>query len=277
MDYKQIYLEEHVKNGLTYSQIREKYNIPRGTWDYHVRKTLGYRNDGRKYRANDDFFDIIDSEIKAYLLGFLYADGYISSDGRIGILLNEKDIEIMNLIHDFIAPNSEIKHINYQNIKRDPQIKLRFQSKRLYKRLQEFGFTTDKTHHNCEILSKIPEDFKRHFIRGYCDGDGSLRFKKNYNKDNISYWANIGIVFCNGVPKILEEIKDFFGFNSIIKKHKSWYTLSYYKKECVKPICELLYNNCTYYLKRKYDIAMNNINYCNNTELNSEIKKSESV
>lgn len=277
MDYEQIYLEEHVKNGLTYSQIREKYNIPRGTWDYHIRKTLGYKNDGRKYRANDDFFDIIDSEIKAYLLGFLYADGYISSDGRIGILLNEKDIEIMNLIRNFLAPNSEIKHINYQNFKRDPQIKLRFQSKQLYKRLQEFGFTTDKTHHNCEILSKIPEDFKRHFIRGYCDGDGSIRFVKNYNKNNTSYWASLGIVFCNGVPKILEEINEYFKLPNGIKQRKNWYTLSFYKKEHVKYICELLYNDCTYYLKRKYDAAINSINYCNNTELNLETKKSESV
>lgn len=277
MNYEQIYLEEHVKNGLTYSQIREKYNIPRGTWDYHVRYKLKLSNDGRKFRVNDDFFDVIDSEIKAYLLGFLYADGYISADGRIGVLLNEKDIEIMNLIHDFISPNSEIKHINYQNFKRNPQVKIRFKSKQTYKRLQEFGFTTDKTHHNCEILSKIPEDFKRHFIRGYCDGDGSVRFTKNYNKDNITYWVNLGIVFCNGVPKILEEIKDFFGFECDVKKHESWYTLSYYKKEYVKPICELLYTDCTYYLKRKYDAAINSINYCNNTELNSETKESESV
>lgn len=277
MDYEQIYLEEHVKNGLTYSQIREKYNIPRGTWDYHVRYKLKLSNDGRKFRVNDDFFDVIDSEIKAYLLGFLYADGYISADGRIGVLLNEKDIEIMNLIHDFIAPNSEIKHINYQNFKRDPQVKIRFKSKQIYKRLQEFGFTTDKTHHNCEILSKIPENFKRHFIRGYCDGDGSVRCDVVLDKRRTKPYTKIGIIFCNGVPKILEEIKDFFGFECDIKKHESWYTLSYYKKEYVKPICELLYTDCTYYLKRKYDAAINSINYCNNTELNSETKESESV
>ena len=277
MDYEKIYLEEHVKNGLTYSQIREKYNIPRGSWDYHVRKTLGYKNDKRKFRANDDFFDVIDSEIKAYLLGFLYADGYISSDGRIGVLLNEKDVEIINLIHDFIAPNSQIKHINYQNFKRDPQVKIRFKSEQIYKRLQYFGFTTDKTHTNCEILSKIPEEYKRHFIRGYCDGDGSVRFQKNYSKDGSTYWASTSITFCNGVPKILEEIRDYFGFDVNIKEYKNYYILPYYKKEFIKPICKILYTNCTFFLKRKHENAINNINYCNNTELNSEIKESESV
>ena len=33
MDYLKIYEEEHIKNRLSYSQIREKYNISRGTWD----------------------------------------------------------------------------------------------------------------------------------------------------------------------------------------------------------------------------------------------------
>lgn len=264
---KQIYLEEHVNNRLTYSQIREKYNISRGTWDYYIRQKLNFNNDGRKYRANDSFFDSIDSEIKAYLLGFLYADGYISSDGRIGILLNEKDIEILELIQTYIAPESEIKYINYQNIKRDSQVKIRFKSKQLYKRLQYYGFTTDKTHTNCTILSKIPLNYKRHFIRGYLDGDGSVRFEKHYNKNNNSYWASLGISFCNGVPKILEEIKEFFNFPVKLKEHKSWYTLNYYKKEYVKYICTLLYTDCNFYLKRKFNNAINSINYCNNTEL----------
>ena len=55
-----------------------------------------YKADTRTYRANDDFFDVIDSEIKAYLLGFLYADGYLASDGRIGIRLQIDDEEIIH-------------------------------------------------------------------------------------------------------------------------------------------------------------------------------------
>lgn len=85
--YLEIYQREHVENGLSYSEIREKYNIPRDTWDYYIRKTLGNSCDLRRKRATDDFFDIIDfdiidSEIKSYLLGFLYGDGYISNIKR---------------------------------------------------------------------------------------------------------------------------------------------------------------------------------------------------
>lgn len=34
------------------------------------------RRGGRKYRVNVNFFENIDTEEKAYWLGFLYADGY---------------------------------------------------------------------------------------------------------------------------------------------------------------------------------------------------------
>ena len=62
MDYLKIYEEEHIKNRLSYSQIREKYNISRGTWDYWIRKKLGKKADLRKHPANDNFFDSIDTE-----------------------------------------------------------------------------------------------------------------------------------------------------------------------------------------------------------------------
>lgn len=279
IDFLKIYEEEHIKNGLSYSEIRTKYNIPRGTWDYYIRIKLGKTADRRKYKANDEFFNIIDSEIKAYLLGFLYADGYISKDGRIGILLNKKDQEIIELMHKYIAPNSTIKYLNYQNFKRDPQVKLRFKSKQLYKKLQEFGFTTDKTHIDCDILNKIPEEFKRHFIRGYLDGDGSIRYDEHISKLNPNKkWISIGLVFCNGVPNILYEIQDYFkGIKGTIRKYSSWYTLEYYTKESIIKIYSKLYLNCNYYLKRKYEKAINSINYCNNTELIQEIKKSCTV
>ena len=52
----------------------------------------------RKYYLNDNYFEIIDSAEKAYWVGFIAADGYISkresgSSNRLGITLSEKDIE----------------------------------------------------------------------------------------------------------------------------------------------------------------------------------------
>ena len=93
---------------------------------------MGYSSDERIYRANDTFFDVINSEIKAYLLGFLYADGYLASDGRMGIRLKIDDIEIIKLIKQHICPENPIEYSNNQNFKRRPQCSIRWKSKNMY-------------------------------------------------------------------------------------------------------------------------------------------------
>ena len=51
----------------------------------------------KKYSVNESFFDIIDTEEKAYWLGFIMADGCIctsnssSPNNRLSIILNQKD------------------------------------------------------------------------------------------------------------------------------------------------------------------------------------------
>ena len=253
MNYKDIYEIEHIQNGLTYSQIRSKYKITRGKWDWEIRVKLGLKPDLRKTRCNDDFFDIIDSEIKAYLLGFLYADGCITSDGRISILINRKDIEILHLIQKFVCPNHKIQLRNDLNIKRDPQARLRFLSKRLYNRLVQLGFSVDKTHTESSIFTNIPFHLKHHFIRGFLDGDGSIRWGERSN-----------LTFSKGTKTILEDIDKYLtGGVSLIKKHTTWFTLSYYKRKLVQDVIKMIYDNYTYALKRKEFVAL----ACINTEL----------
>ncbi len=51
------------------------------------------KQNSRKYSVNDDYFSIIDTEEKAYWLGFIFADGYISNKNgkRVGITLKSSD------------------------------------------------------------------------------------------------------------------------------------------------------------------------------------------
>jgi intein/homing endonuclease len=273
---KELYQKEHVENGLSYKEIQQKYNIPRGTWQYYVNK-WGYNYDGRTFRCVDDYFDVIDNYKKAYILGFLYADGFISADGRIGVSLNIKDIEILEFIKFEICPNTEIKHSHYQNIKRSPQIKLSFTSKNLYKKLQDFGFVLDKTNTNCNIFNLIPEEFKLDFIRGYFDGDGNIRcqYKEGMHRNGKYYWSN-SFSFSNGSKQILEDIQKYLlGFsitdgklNEYTNKN-TYYTLSYNRKKDTFNYCKLLYSDLSKFgLQRKRELALKVIELYNNTEVN---------
>lgn len=268
LDYKQIYETEHVQNGLSYSEIRKKYNIPRGTWDYHVRKKLGLSCDQRKYKAVDNFFDTIDCEIKSYLLGFLYADGYLASDGRMGIRLANKDEEMIKMIQHFICPESPIEYTNNQNIHRLPQVSIRWKSERMYKRLEELGFCIDKTYNDSNIFTQIPNEFKYDFIRGFCDGDGSVRFEK------IKRSMKCSVVFSNGTREILDDIIKFLPKETqpILYDEETYYSLRFETAYGSYYLASKLYKNANYYLQRKYNKALQIIKYRTNTELTGNRK-----
>lgn len=269
---EQIYETECIQNKLKYSEVKKKYNIPRGTWDYWIRKKLGKKADLRMYKANDDFFDNIDTEVKAYLLGFLYADGHIASDGRIGILLQEDDVEIEELIQKYICPQSPIKHLNYQNFKRKPQCLLRWKSRRMYERLQELGFCVDKTHTDSDIFKYIPDEMKRHFLRGYTDGDGSIQA---YRLDNGTH-RKIGIVWCNGSREILEDIMKWLPkYTWHLYNKDTYFVLGDYAQTEASEIIQFLYEDANFFLSRKMMQANKIIDFykSSNTELTNQITK----
>lgn len=271
LDYKKIYEIEHIQNGLSYKQIREKYQIPRGTWDYYVRQKLNLNADLRKYRANDTFFDVIDSEEKAYLLGFLYADGYLASDGRMGCRLKIDDIEIIKLIQKYICPNSPIEYSNNQNFKRKPQCSIRWKSEQMYQRLLNLDFCVDKTHTDSKVFQYIPESFKKDFIRGFLDGDGCLVCSSN--KD--SNWRKISVCWTNGTSEVLKGIFNYFKDieGGIIRDHSTYFTLRYDRIKSVQKIVKHIYKNANLFLSRKKIIADNIINYYSNTVLTRHITK----
>lgn len=273
---KNLYQEEHIENGLSYKEIQKKYNIPRGTWQYYVNK-WNYIYDGRTFRCNDNYFDVIDNYKKAYILGFLYADGCITADGRIQSSLNEKDVEILEFIKNEICPTTNIHHTNYQNIKRDPQVTLRFSSKQIYSRLINLGFELDKTSNDSNIFNYIPEEFKFDFIRGYSDGDGNIRcqYKEGMHKNGKFYWSN-SFSFSNGSKQILEDIQkyllNFNITNGKLKEFKNknlYYTLTYNRKKDTYNYCKLLYSDLSKFsLQRKKELALKTIEVCSNTEVN---------
>ena len=91
-------LIEHYKLGLTIIKVAELYE----TYPWAIsrkNKELGINiRDYDEFRVNYDVhvFDTIDSEEKAYWLGFLMADGYVRSDSNvICIKLSYVDIDHM--------------------------------------------------------------------------------------------------------------------------------------------------------------------------------------
>ena len=57
-----------------------------------------------RYTLNECFFDIIDNELKAYLLGYLFADGFVGDEKYNNIVFSQKkeDAEAVKLLKESI-------------------------------------------------------------------------------------------------------------------------------------------------------------------------------
>ena len=60
-----------------------------------------------KYHVNINKFSKISSEESAYWLGFLYADGCMSEDSRIGVMLKSSDKHHLEKLKDFLEWDNE--------------------------------------------------------------------------------------------------------------------------------------------------------------------------
>jgi len=219
--------------------------------------------------VNDDFFQVIDTEEKAYILGLLYADGTIrkrkgdSYVVRIG--LNTKDIDLLYNINKFLSeypvrqydrPNKHVKS-GIQQIS-----ELSITSTRMYNDLLKLGVHENKSLTlNFPTENQVPKHLIHHFIRGYFDGDGSVYVFNRYN--NARKKTYVTIESCTvGTLEFLSEMSNVLSICDIcVKKEKRTVTNCYKYKltgnvRCIK-FYNFLYKDATIYLERKKEIFDN--------------------
>lgn len=238
MQYKDI--AEHL--GFTERQVRGRLN------------NMGY---SKTRKFNNHYFHDIDSELKAYFLGFIFADGYVvyrekNRNHEFAMQLKSEDrciLEALNEelggVHDICHKNPKKKMINgVDTISRDSDV-LRVYSKDIVCDLMNLGVVQDKTHNY--QLPKIPDEYFFDFLRGYIDGDGCY-----YNNGRIM--MNITCA-SKEVLEYLQNILQTYGIHTSIYKEKELkYRLNCYRKDDVKKLVNMLYHDgFSLCLSRKYE------------------------
>lgn len=140
----------------------------------------------RKYNFNESFFCTIDTESKAYWLGFMYADGYVNSQKTsCEISLKEGDREHLYKLLKDIEGDMPITHTyKISNGKNYKGGRVTLNSEVLKDSLIHKGCLENKS-----LILKfprydiVPKELMRHFIRGYFDGDGCLYSRFNTHVD----------------------------------------------------------------------------------------------
>lgn len=241
-------IQEFIKQGYTLSMLGKEYKIHPSSMGRALNKLgINYNLEIEKIEKNEGFFEQIDSELKAYLLGFFVADGCVYDASRFGLCIAEQDTYIVELFRKAISPKSKIKYIhNTKNAKnRQRQLMIRISSKKLVNDLIKYGIVSRKTFKPIH-LPNINNELKWHFVRGYFDGDGYLgkRKLKQYNTCRIS--------LSNGDKTILEDIKQFTNIGTLRQQGNCWRLDIENILNC-KEFLDNLYKNCNYYLPRKYN------------------------
>lgn len=211
------------------------------------------RSNCRKYTVDEHYFEKVDTQEKAYILGFLYADGYnYEKRGRVKLTLAKKDVDILHKIKECFKTNRPLYSIENKDGCYEELI---FVNVKISDDLRKLGMVQAKTH----ILTFpdfLQEELIRHFIRGYFDGDGCLT--GSYNKRCTTYFSwNVSIIgtttFLDTIGKILKNKIDVN--HNLTTRHKNSpniKTLMFKGKNQISRFLDWIYEDSTIHLDRKY-------------------------
>lgn len=209
----------------------------------------------QKYTINENYFDIIDTEDKAYFLGLLYSDGYnYEKENTVSINLQENDVDILYRFKSFIGSDRPLFFKESKIATRKNQYLFSISNKNISQQLVKLGCFQNKS--LClkfPTEEQVPMRLIRHFIRGCVDGDGHIQYM---TKKTLR--IRTSITSCSYFLKSLQQvIKDTINVDFSIcypKRYDGKTTAILSSKNNIDSYILLnwIYKDSIVYLDRKY-------------------------
>lgn len=241
-------------SSLTYNELAVKLNRTRSAIQSKISKMGLIKSEQGKYSYNKRYFSSIDTQDKAYWLGFITADGCVSikedNYKRLKIVLQLKDKPHLEKFNKSIEGNLQIreKKVNFNN-KIYECCEIIVNSTEMCDDLIKLGIVPNKT----EILEmcKIPKELMPHYLRGFIDGDGCF-----YKGIRATGTERISVDIVGKSIILLQQfqsyLKEFNIKSYIYKKRETNFKLNINSKESILKLIDLIYKNNTICLDRKY-------------------------
>lgn len=222
--------------------------------------------------GNIRYFENIDTNTKAYFVGFIAADGSIGKPGfpSLSITLHSKDVCILDKLKEEIGFEHKI-----QTIKQKSQmistgvtdhVRIAIQNKLLIQDLNALGIYNNKSLTIGNIILNIPYKHRNAFIIGYLDGDGSVTLPKgnvkwsNPKNKYVSYPSYRIVPAFRGTESFLQGIKNHLRLANHVFINGSTHQLTINNKEDVVKLFNC-YKDLNFFLTRKHDKFLERINH----------------
>ena len=254
-EFKEKILKEYEINKISSKELSKKYEINKTSITNWYKQKYKIKNMNPN-KGNVNYFDIIDSNLKAYFLGFIAADGCITNRNNLKINIVEEDSIILEKFKEEIGCES---HLYKTSKKRGRnQISFSMNDTTLTNSIRKYGISERKSLTMTNIIPNIPKEYRNSFILGYFDGDGfsSISYIKYKSKKTNSekQYPLLHIGFC-GTKEFLLGIIDELNTQKFKIKHESGIDnlrLSSSKDEIIKTYT-FLYKNQRFFLPRKHE------------------------
>lgn len=262
------------KHGSPY--IAKELGISTGKVSYFIKKNLtsrSHREANSRYYFNEKFFNKIDTEEKAYWLGFLMADGYISKNNnsyKIGLTLSTCDYAHLEKLNKSLESNHPIK--TYEPTKssysKNSYSRIIYYSETMFNDLLKYNLVEHKTNVLIPPDISLLENYVSDFIRGYFDGNGSITHTNTELSNSYAFKLVSTKKFLDFVNNYIEE-KLGFSANKYYKRknYQEVMSLEFGGNLKTQKILDLLYKNATIYLNRKYQRYLDLCNLNNSRAL----------
>lgn len=218
----------------------------------------------KRYTLNENVLDLIDTQEKAYFLGYFYGDGYnYEKRNKIVITTTSIDKYILEKFKQLFETNRPLLKYQPKNCKHaNLQYILCITNRHLCNKLCKLGAPQSKTF-KIKFPNFLDDSLIHHFIRGYFDADGCISLRNTTR----NYYSNINITSNSNFIYEIQSYLNKKNIYSTILKEKRSKNISYLMINTLEnndKFIKYIYKDATIFLERKYNKAMEFLNNYNN-------------
>ena len=206
-----------------------------------------YRHPKSPVCFNELFFDNgIYSKSHAWLLGWAYGDGSVTSDKchRFQMRLQVQDVDVLSQINTILDSEYHIG-VGWNGLPGRPSVGISINNYHFVSSLERLGCFPRKCNAIAFPFNVVPDELLWHFVRGYFEADGTISMQKN-GMTEIKFQASCE-EFLRDLNHFIMNSANVTPKSVTIKKTNNNYLpvsqMGWSKREDIQAIVDMMYSN----------------------------------